>query len=128
MRADQFYTSNNLEKFPNHGKLNMCKQCVTAHVDNWNPETYLWILEDLDVPYIPEQWASLMNSYARNGKKMTGMTILGRYLSKMKLNQYKEYRWKEEFFLRTIYRFLWSDMSRQQYNIFRIHLLQKAPK
>ena len=44
LRADEFYTSNNLEKYPNDGKMPMCKQCLTAHVNNWDPETYLWIL------------------------------------------------------------------------------------
>ena len=45
MRGDQFYGSNNAEKYP-EGKINQCKQCVTMHVDNWNPESYLWILQE----------------------------------------------------------------------------------
>ena len=50
MSAEQFYTSNNLEKYPNDGKLKQCKKCITMHVDNWNPDTYLWILQEVDVP------------------------------------------------------------------------------
>ncbi len=97
--ADQFYTSNNLEKYPNDGKFPQCKKCMTMHVDNWDPNTYLWILQEADVPYIPEEWDKLMHSYAGPGKKVTGATILGRYLSKMKLKQYREYRWKDTEFL-----------------------------
>ena len=99
MGGDQFYSSNNLEKYPNDGKFPQCKKCMTMHVDNWNPETYLWILQEADVPYIPEEWNKLMMSYARDGKKVTGTTILGRYLSKMKLKQFREYRWKDNDFL-----------------------------
>ena len=99
MIADQFYSSNNLEKYPNNGKFPQCKKCMTLHVDNWNPDTYLWILQEADVPYIPDEWNKLMMSYARDGKKTSGMTILGRYLSKMKLKQYKDYRWKDTDFL-----------------------------
>lgn len=99
MSADQFYASNNLDKYPNEGKLKQCKKCITMHVDNWNPETYLWILQECDVPYIPEEWHKLMSSYARDKSKVTGMTILGRYLSKMKLNQWKKYRWEDNEFL-----------------------------
>ena len=99
LRSEEFYGSNNLEKYPNDGKLNMCKKCVTAHVDNWNPDTYLWILQEIDVPYIPEEWNKLMESYARPGKKITGTTVIGRYLSKMKLKQFKDYRWKDSEFL-----------------------------
>lgn len=43
-----------------------------------------------------------MASYARDGKKITGTTILGRYLSKMKLKQYKDYRWKDTEFLQEL--------------------------
>ena len=55
------------------------------HVDNWNPDTYLWILQEADVPYVPDEWNKLMEKYGRDPQSMTGMTILGRYLSKMKL-------------------------------------------
>ena len=95
MAADQFYASNNLDKYPNEGKLKQCKKCITMHVDNWNPETYLWILQECDVPYIPDEWNKLMASYAKDKSKESGMTILGRYLSKMKLNQWKKYRWND---------------------------------
>lgn len=97
--ASEFYSSNNLEKYPNDGKFPQCKKCLTMHVDNWNPETYLWILQEADVPYIPDEWNKLMMSWAKDGKKVTGMTILGRYLSKMKLKQYAQFRWKDTEFL-----------------------------
>ena len=95
MGAEQFYTSNNLEKYPNDGKLSQCKKCITMHVDNWNSETYLWILQEVDVPYVPEEWNKLLATYGKDRTKLTGMSILGRYLSKMKLKQYKEYRWND---------------------------------
>ena len=98
MAADQFYGSNNLEKYP-EGKLKQCKKCITMHVDNFNPDTYLWILQECDVPYIPDEWNKLLESYGRDKSKLTGMTILGRYLSKMKLKQYRDYRWKDTEFL-----------------------------
>lgn len=102
MAADQFYSSNNLEKYPNDGKFPMCKKCMTMHVDNWKPDTYMWILQEADVPYIPEEWNKLMASYAKNKSKVTGMTIIGRYLSKMKLKQFCEYRWKDTEFLQEL--------------------------
>ena len=98
MGADQFYGSNNLEKYPN-GKLDTCKKCITMHVDNFNPDTYMWILQECDVPYVPDEWHKLLEKYAYNRDKLTGMTILGRYLSKMKLKQNKDYRWKDTAFL-----------------------------
>ena len=101
MGADQFYGSNNTVKYP-EGKLRQCKKCISMRVDNFSPETYLWILQECDVPYIPDEWNKLLQSYGKNKSKLTGMTILGRYLSKVKLKQWREYRWKDTEFLQEI--------------------------
>lgn len=101
MNVDNFYQSKNEEKYPDK-YLNICKKCITMHVNNWDPETYLWILQECDVPYIPDEWNSLLAKYGKDKTKLTGATILGRYLSKMKLKQYKEYRWKDTDFLREL--------------------------
>jgi hypothetical protein len=83
--SKNFYRSNDLEKYPPDGHLKLCKQCLTMHIDNWDPKTYLWILQELDIPYVREEWDSLLASHARDNKKITGTTILGKYISKMKL-------------------------------------------
>ena len=95
MDDTQFYTSKNIEKYPPDGKMDVCKKCLTMHVDNWNPETYKWILQEIDVPYIKEEWNSLLERYGKDPKKVTGLTIIGRYLSKMKLKQWNKYTWAD---------------------------------
>lgn len=95
MDDTQFYTSKNLEKYPPDGKMDICKKCLTMHVDNWDPETYKWILQEIDVPYIKEEWNSLLEKYGKDPKKVTGLTIIGRYLSKMKLKQWNKYTWAD---------------------------------
>ena len=102
MAEDQFYKSNNKTKYSNNGVVPTCKKCLTMHVNNWDPETYLWLLQELDVPYIPDEWNKLMVKYAKDPDKVTGTTIIGRYLSKMKLNQWKEYRWKDNEFIKEL--------------------------
>jgi hypothetical protein len=82
--AEDFYISNNRTKYP-EGHINQCKKCLTMHVNNWDAETYLWILQDLDVPYIPDEWNKLLATWGKDPTKVTGLTIVGRYLSKMKL-------------------------------------------
>ena len=101
MGGDQFYGSNNLEKYP-ETKLKQCKKCITMHVDNFNSDSYLWILQDCDVPYVPEEWNKLLATYGKDRSKLTGTTILGRYLSKMKLKQWRDYRWKDTEFLQEV--------------------------
>ena len=127
MDEKQFYGSNNLEKYP-EGKLDMCKQCSTMHIDNWNPETYMWLLQECDVPYVHDEWAKLLESYGR-GEKVTGLTIFGRYLSKMKLKQFKDYRWKDTEFLQELAdNKLEQTMKRQGYSAAEITMAQEQKK
>ena len=102
MGEENFYASNNTEKYTKDGKLTQCKKCLTMHVNNWDPETYLWILQEIDVPYIPDEWNKLLSKYGKDRSKMTGLTILGRYLSKMKLKQYRDYRWEDNEHLQEV--------------------------
>lgn len=95
MDETQFYTSNNLEKYPNAGKLKQCKKCITLHVDNWEPDTFKHILQEVDVPYIKDEWDRLLANYQDRPEQLTGLTIIGRYLAKMKLKQFKDYRWAD---------------------------------
>lgn len=89
----EFYVSKNIQKYPPDGRMNICKKCLTMHVDNWDPETYKWILKEIDVPYIKEEWDSLLERYGKGN--VTGLTIIGRYLSKMKLKQWKHLTWDD---------------------------------
>ena len=121
MLADQFYGTNNLEKYPD-GKLRQCKKCMSMHVDNFNPDTYLWILQECEVPYIPEEWNKLLASYGKDRSKLTGLSILGRYLSKMKLKQFRDYRWEHTEHLQEVAnKKMEETMKRQGYDAVEIH-------
>lgn len=90
MEDTNFYT------FKNGEKWDQCKSCLTMHIDNFNPDTFLWILEKQDVPYIPEEWNILRDkAYAKAPQKMNGMSVIGKYFSKMRLKQWKKYSWKD---------------------------------
>ena len=86
----KFYTYKSGEK------TEMCKACLTMHIDNFDESTYLWLLEKMDVPYIPEEWNVLRDrAYAKDPSKMNGMSVFGKYLSKMKLKQWVNYTWAD---------------------------------
>lgn len=90
MKDTNFYT------YKDGTKSEMCKSCLTMHIDNFNPDTYLWLLEKFDVPYMPEEWISLRDkAFAKDPYKMNGMSVFGKYLSKMKLVQYNKYGWAD---------------------------------
>lgn len=86
----QFYTYKNGEK------TEMCKNCLTLHVNNFKPDTFLWLLEKMDVPYIPSEWNVLRDrDYAKDKTKVGGAAVFGKYLAKMKLKQFSKYGWKD---------------------------------
>lgn len=87
--AGKFYTSKNREKYPNDGKLNICKDCATLFVDNYDPDTFLPLLSELDVPYIKSLWNNTLQKVVDSKVPITGKTVLGKYLSSMALNQWK---------------------------------------
>lgn len=86
----------NFYTYKNGTKAELCKTCMTMHINNWEPETYLWLLEKFDVPYIEAEWNVLRDrAYAKDPYKMNGMSVFGKYLSKMKLKQWKNYTWED---------------------------------
>lgn len=85
----QFYTYKNGEK------TEMCKKCLTMHIDNWDPNTFLWLLEKMDVPYIPVEWNVLRDRAFAKNPNLNGMSVFGKYLSKMKLKQWTNYHWAD---------------------------------
>lgn len=97
----EFYSSNNLEKYPD-GKLNTCKKMITMNVDNWNPQTFLPILQECDVPYIPKIWNNKLAAYGKDRSKVSGLTIIGRYLSTMKIKPNDKWRWKDTQYLQEL--------------------------
>ena len=86
----QFYT------YRDGRKTELCKDCLTMHIDPYNSETFVWLLEKMDVPYIPSEWSTLCDkAFAKDPGKVRGSAIFGKYLSKMKLQQWKKYRWAD---------------------------------
>ena len=80
---DSFYT------YKDGTKCELCKACLTLHINNFEPDTFLWILEKFDIPYIEPEWNVLRDrAYQKDPYKMNGMSVFGKYLSKMKLKQF----------------------------------------
>ena len=78
MEEINFYT------YKDGSKTELCKKCLTMHIDNYDPETFLWLLEKMDVPYIEPEWNVIREkAYAKDPYGMNGTSVFGKYLSKM---------------------------------------------
>ena len=90
MEDTAFYSSKDGQKDE------LCKDCLTLHVDNFDPDSFVWILERLDFPYVPSEWNAIRDKeFAKKGRRMNGKDVIGKYLSKMRLNQFKKYRYAD---------------------------------
>lgn len=102
----------NFYTYPNGSKCEMCKDCLTMYINAWEKDTYIFLFPKFDIPYIEHEWTSLRDKEFKNKldkAKIAGSkdpnkdalamfkhgTIFGKYLGKMKLNQYNKYRWAD---------------------------------
>lgn len=91
MEKTNFYSTNNKELYPD-GIIPECRKCFTMHLNIHEPSTILPLLEKIDVPYIKVEWDRLVDKYGRDGKS-TATAIFGRYIGKMRLKNFSQYRY-----------------------------------
>lgn len=84
--ANNFFSKNRKgnEPYP------LCKDCLCSNVDLTDPDTFMWILKEFDVPYIKATWSNTANKiYLKDPNNYNAKTVLGRYLRTMNIKQYK---------------------------------------
>lgn len=107
MKGVKFYT------YQSGQKCEFCKDCLTMHLDTYKEDTILWILEKMDVPWIPEEWKKVrekefQKAYdkACQGRSKDPQTaaynmtrgnsaVMGKYLGKMRMTQFNKFRWAD---------------------------------
>lgn len=66
---------------------------IRDKVDPFKPETFIPILKDMDYPYFENEWGdTLSKSYKGVGGTKT---VFGRYIEKMRLNDYKYFTFED---------------------------------
>lgn len=82
--------------------MHQCKTCMAMSINLDSRSTILPILKEIDIPFIPAEFETLKENYAYhtvNGaiqrKPKANQAVLGRYISKMKLTQYKDFRYSD---------------------------------
>ncbi len=75
-----FFKTNRIDKHPS-GYLPECKTCVSMTIDDTDPSTFLSLLKEIDIPYMPTVWRELVVK-----KDPKAGSIIGKYVSKARLN------------------------------------------
>lgn len=84
-----FFKTRRTDRHPS-GVLPECKTCITLKIDDADMTTFLPVLKEIDLPYMPSKWRELMQK-----KPAGGPSIIGKYVSMMRMNQYKKYFWRD---------------------------------
>lgn len=71
--------------------LCVCKECVDKHFNPDDKATFMWILQELDIPYIEQFWDERRASCEHHEKPFT----IGFYVSYMKLMAFRDWTWEE---------------------------------
>lgn len=83
---NQFYT------YKDGSKVEMCKKCLTMHIDPFDESTFVWLFKKMDVPDVRVEWNAIRDKdYSVHPSTANGTAVFGKYLSKMRLKQYKQY-------------------------------------
>jgi len=83
-------------------RIDLCKDCLTQYIDNRDPETFLWILEKFDVPYLKNVWTQKTNEiYLKNPGKFGPKSVIGTYIRMMNMKQYSHLHYKDSDHLKT---------------------------
>lgn len=73
-----------------------CKDCLTSYIKNDDPETFKWILEEFDVPYIEHLWVSVAQAaYLRNPGTFSNKSVIGRYLRTTNMHPWRKWRYAD---------------------------------
>ena len=76
--------------------MNTCKKCLCLGLNVHQPETAFKILKEVDIPYIPWEWLTLQQRYSPDpNRPKNPQSVLGRYIAKMRLAQFKEFTWDD---------------------------------
>ena len=87
---------NEFFKMKTGNRCDLCKDCLCQYIDNRKPETFRWILEMFDVPYIEKKWMQITNErYKKNPSKFGPKSVIGLYLRTMNMMQYRDFHYSD---------------------------------
>lgn len=88
----------------NGNPMKDCKKCMAMLIDLNSRSTVMGIMEEIDIPFIPAEWETLKDKYEFSRDKRTdklvrnknaNQAVLGRYIGKMKLQQFAQFTFKD---------------------------------
>lgn len=89
MDVKNFFVSKNKELHPD-GYLDVDKNCALMFFDYSNPATFMKVLYEVDLPWLPHKYLEILYSDFKVTQP-NNRALIGKYISKMKLSQFNKY-------------------------------------
>ena len=80
-----------------NGKIfDMCKDCLYNGCDNMRPESFKWVLERYNIPFVRDKWIEqAARAYFKDPKKFSSKSVIGIYIRTMGMKQYVNYGFED---------------------------------
>lgn len=66
-------------------KMDVCCDCIYATIDNKRPETFMWVLKELDAPFVEDVWVGICRKkYEEEPDNFQNAKVLGIYVRVMR--------------------------------------------
>lgn len=85
-----YYTTRLISGEEHDGRVDVCKTCIGNNFKVSDPGTFMHVLAAVDHPWLPIEFKAIAETYSTSINP-NNISILGRYISKMKLAQYNKY-------------------------------------
>ena len=96
LKCKRIKKNTNFYRYKDGRVCEVCKECLTMHINPYDPSTFLYILEGLNFPYVEWEWNSLRDeAYESHPDRNNAPAIFGKYTSKMRLSQWKNKTWAD---------------------------------
>ena len=76
----------------NRKPMDVCKECIYSGCDNMRPESFKWILQRYNIPFVRDKWIEqTARAYFKDPKKFSSKSVIGTYIRTMGMKQYENY-------------------------------------
>lgn len=89
---DNYFTDKNKKEYTQYTKEEIWKM-----INVYKPESFMFILEALDIPYWEEAWNRYKDKYIKDHPSENPSKMIGRYISYMKLHDFKSFNFKDSY-------------------------------
>ena len=69
------------------------KEEIRNMIDPFRPETFIFILKDMNYPYFEREWGNILSKSYKNYRGIKA--VIGKYIAKMQLKGYKIFTFKD---------------------------------